>query len=242
MRSHGLKVLGLSLLAALGLMAITASAAQAELLNDNILVNGNPLGANESKNYLGEVGEGELLTAGGVKIHCENGDITGTIHGDGSGSAHVLYNGCTVVEEPFCEVYETLEDWKKGENEGHILATGKGQVFEHEGNHYLLVEGLGEEKVFADFGFAGELCPLPTFNVEEHQTVTGSTVLALPDALVNQLLHEVQTIDPATLEELFPEDGLFLGHEPAHLAGGTTGSVHLEEVEGEMPTWSVEPS
>ncbi len=231
MRKHGLKVLGLSLLTALGLMALSAGVAQAA---SEIQVKGAALVG--SKAVKGTVGAGELLTAGGVKIGCTAGTFGGEVFNTskvGKAKAKILYTGCTVLgADKFCKIYEELPMV----NQGSIAATGNGTFFVHtDGKHYLLVEGLEASKTFSDFLILDpellERCVLP----EGHYIVKGNTVLSLPDALTSQVTHSVTTIAPATLAALFPTHQLFLGAEKSHLEGGTTATVELESKE----VWNV---
>lgn len=235
---HGIKILGMTLLAALSLMAVTVVAAQAGEFRKG----GKTFAELKilEEPALGTATEGELLTAGEVKIHCTGGTGTAKIKQGGTGTAEALFTGCKVLgAEKTCTIFEELPEVGKES----IKATGNGKLLLHpeEGKagqeHYLLVEGLGESKLFADFLIKGKLCPLPT---AEHYTVTGSTVLKLPDILTSQLLHAAQTVDAVTLEKLFPKDQLFLGKEKADLAVGTTVSLHLFEVGGVMASWSGE--
>ncbi len=227
MRKHGLKVLGMSLLAALGLMALSAAAAQA---GSEIQVNGAAL--KTTKGVKGAVGAGELLTAGGVKIGCTAGTFGGEVFNSGAvGKIKVklLYTGCKVLgADTFCKFYEELPMV----GQGSIATTGVGTFFVHtDGKHYLLLEGLGESKTLADFLILDpellERCVLP----EGHYIVKGSNVYALPDALTTQVAHSITTIAPATLAALFPKDQLFLGAEKSHLEAGTTATVELESKE-----------
>jgi hypothetical protein len=222
MRKYGLKVLGLSLLAAIGLMAIGAAAAQA---GSEVTVEGVPLVG--EKNLKGTIGAGELLTAGGIKIGCSAGTFTGTLKNVskvGEGKVTALYTGCKVLgAEKVCEIYEELP--KVGP--GSIAATGEGKLIVHEGKHYLLIKGLGPTELFSDFVILDPLllerCTLP----EEDYLVTGLTLLSLPDILTLAKLHKAETLDPVLMAKLFPTHQLFLGKEKSHLAGGSSASVEL---------------
>ncbi len=231
MRKHGLKVLGMSLLAALGLMALSAAAAQA---GSEIQVKGAAL--KTTKAIKGVIGAGVILTSGGVKIACTAGTFTGEVFNSGAvgkAKAKLLYTGCKVLgAEKFCQIYEELPMV----GQGSIATTGVGTFFVHtDGKHYLLVEGLGVSKTLSDFVISDpellERCVLP----EGHYIASGSNVYALPDALTAQVTHSVTTIAPATLAALFPSDGSFLGAEKSHFEGGTTATVELESKE----TWNV---
>lgn len=91
---HGIKVLGLSLLAALGLMAVSAAGAQASgeftILGHSFT--NHPLG---SESVEGEFAQGELLVPGlNITFNCTGGLIFGTALLGGVAHVTVLYNGC----------------------------------------------------------------------------------------------------------------------------------------------------
>jgi hypothetical protein len=158
LRKHGLKVLGLGLLAAVGLMAFSATAAQAVWLESGATITG-------LKNATGEV---DLLGVfdvpeRNVEIDCaafkvKKGEILGNGHANGSNIAHVelLYESCTVngisplTADTPCEVYETQVDRENSTNPGNLLAKGLATIIDMGGTKYVEVEGtLEAEEVFA---------------------------------------------------------------------------------------------
>lgn len=148
LRKHGLKI-GLSLMAALSLMALGASVAQASWLESGTLITG-------LKTATGEVDLLGVLVVPdlGVELDCvgftvTEGVILGNNHANGSNVGHVtlLYTECNsysfsvihktgehqgtaldlLLDAP-CELYETTLDRTKLVNEGNILAKGLATV------------------------------------------------------------------------------------------------------------------
>jgi hypothetical protein len=226
MRKYGLKVLGLTLLAAISMMALSAAAAQA---GSEVFVEGKVLTG--EKPIKGTVGAGELLTAGGIQISCTGGTVTGTIKNKeamGSGNANATFSGCNVKSaESVCKVYDALNMF----NAGVILASAEALLSIHkDGKHYLLLKGLGEKEIFAEFAIEDPLlldrCPIAGDYV-----ISGLTVVALTNPLVEGKTQAGTTIAPATLESLFPTMQLFLGKEKSHLSGGVSASIELNSGE-----------
>jgi hypothetical protein len=118
----------------------------------------------------------------------------------GTVTAESLFNSCVVLEaEETCAIYEDEAadlNLTAAEKE-HILATGNGALALMGGEHFLLVEGSGVGNHFTTFYFHGKECPLPLA-----MSVSGGTVLKLPDLLTPELSHAVNMIAPATLASL----------------------------------------
>lgn len=221
---HGIKVLGLSLIAALGLMAFTAAAAQA---GEFSLTNGTPETTGTftakgvaSESIEGSVALGELLVPGlGISFHCTGGNITGTVLLKDASSkaiahANILYTGCTVKGNKFCQVYETHANMLAETNVGNIAASGLGELILMGGQHYLLVESASFATLYLLTSAKG--CTLPLENA-----VNGSTVLFIPNALTQSQNQTLIPLTQAELETLFPNHKLFYGTQAAWLDGGT---------------------
>ena len=139
-RTHGLKILGLSLLAVLGLMAVSAAGAQAE---GKFLIEGKDVSTLPLKTELvtGTAAAGKLLVPGlALTIECTLGDIDGTLEAEGMALVKVLFLGCKVEGNKFCKVYPTEADRNAKTNVEDLTATGLGLLKLMGGKHYLLVE------------------------------------------------------------------------------------------------------
>jgi hypothetical protein len=233
-RKHGLKVLGLSLLAALGLTAMSTAAAQA---GSEILVNEAALVG--EKAISGSIATGEILTTEiPIKISCTGGVFLGTIKNVskvGEGKVQILFTGCTLPGlEPSCQIYEELPKLAPKS----ILATGEFKLIVHEEKHYLLVKGLGESESFADFVVLDPLLLERCFLDEGHYGVRGLAVLGLPDILTLAKLHKIETLEPELTAKLFPSHKLVFydvfGGD--HLKSGTSAFVKLASGE----SWRVQ--
>ncbi len=222
---HGIKVLGLSLLAALGLMAFAASAqASGEFL---VEVGGVKKTFTEhgisSESVTGTIAEGELLVPGLLTINCTGGTFTGTLLLGGTVHANLLYSGCSVLGNAFCKPFETHAKMltNLAADRGFISASGLGLLELMGSKHYLLVEST-EAAAFSTIYLtpAAAGCALPL-----ESKVFGSTVLELPTALTMLLTQTVKTIPQAELESLWPSDILKYGNQNAWLDGGTASVV-----------------
>jgi len=227
---QGIKILGLSLLAAISVMAVSAAAAQAA----HFAIEGTPLAAGDSETVAGTGVEGELLVPGiGLNINCTSSAFTGTLLPAGAADASVLFSGCTVLGNKFCKIYENEANMNAKTNAGNILATGTGELHLHEGQHYLIVKGVGAEEIFTTvyFNTAAEGCNLGGLSM----VIKGLTALVLPTGLTN-LVN--QTIAPLTAADDLLLNGsaagqlnlklIFkFGNEPARLDGGEITNAHL---------------
>ena len=195
---QGLKLIGLSMLAALSLMAVMAASAQAsgEFRIGTPLKTFNEAKV-ESKEITGTVGAGEILTAGGLKISCTTGTGSGTVNKGGTASASVLFTGCKVASNKFCFVYDSLVG-EKLEGEGMLTAAGSGELVLMKENekavtkHYL----LAASSEFSKFDIFGPLCPLNEGEKPLKVVISGSSVVELPDALEDKVVHTIKSIAP----------------------------------------------
>jgi hypothetical protein len=202
MRAKNLtKILGLSLLVAVGVMAVSASAAQAKWL---LLRNGASVLLLELK---GEVLLGELRVPGlNLNIHCKKGSATAHLelnagptpaaHTVLTGTATGVFQECTVLEFSKCTVKSP------GAANGEIKASGKGEGKMTGEEVYALVSS----KEFASINVEGALCP---FEGLIEQPVNGNAKLTVTDPLKDETTKLVKLDD----------DGLFFGNEPATLEG-----------------------
>ena len=203
---RGLRALGLSLLAATGLMVFMAAAASAASFD----VNGK---SGLHATAVGSLKEEGLLKVAAQKIliHCATATVTeGLIYTDGTKAhATINYSGCkTLVEE------------KENEKCLPNILPVKVKILPitHSGKSYLLVEPLEAGKPFTTIHYNEEECALP-----ELPSVTGSVVFECENGSLTQescsTLKVNRLIRPAPAA-LFPSDTLQYGLNPATLEKG----------------------
>jgi hypothetical protein len=229
---RGVRILVLSLLTTLGLMAAGVAGAQAGefLIEENGVKKTFAQHNLAMEEFSGSIGENELLVEGGVKVFCNNGELKGTFFKGGKVNGKILFGGCSVLEEKKCIVYETeLSDKMKDFAGYYNIETTTGEAFLHNSAHYIWFEGEPLGVIwFGDNG--AEECPLPL-----SEAVSGSFAIKLPTALAPEVFQGFETItaaEEASIHKLFPELGLFLGNEEAHYKAGSTGSLHLTGTHG----------
>ncbi len=172
---HVVKVLGLSLMAALGLMAFTAVGAQAANLSPPF-THGKTfvLGVNTGLTSVIGTAEGTgtlLVPALSVEISCTDFEVlNGTVNSEGHGTAKVLFLGCQVFSinakgeltsaEPLpCQLLDSVSG-----KVGHVTAEALVLVALHENKDYLIFEQLNlvETTPLATLKYtAGTGCPIP---------------------------------------------------------------------------------
>jgi len=181
LRKHGLKVLGLSFLTALSLMALSAGGAQAAnfflILNaaETILSNLHATASGEI-DLLGVL----LIPELNFEVSCHKFTVKeGLILTDGVAHVQLLFETCLIdeiknkvtgllTELPKCKVYETAMDEELNLNAGNILAAALILVIKHEfkvgEKTESKIELLAHPKEaggrFATL-FFNELCPVP---------------------------------------------------------------------------------
>ena len=213
------RLLGLSMLVAVGVMAMSASGAQAKWL---LLVNKESVGKVTGE---GSFSGGQLLEQGGlgIKVTCAGGTGTATATSveegkkvTGSGSAN--FTGCDVVGNP-----EKCTVNSPGKTDGNVTASGTGELSHKEGLVYILLES--EE--FTTLIFGGALCP---FN-EVEAIIAGKAHIEIHNALEDLKLHQ------GLLDEL----ALTFGGNTAslHPNGASTGVVPVSLTEAGGGTWAI---
>jgi hypothetical protein len=199
---RNLKILGLSLLALVGVMAISASAAQAKWL---LLLNG----VSVLKEILNvTVNSGELLVPSlGLKIFCSGGTGTAGIelsadHKTLSGSVTGTFNKCKDLEfSEVCTVH--------GVGDGAETISAKGTGTASMEGEKVLVNAASSE--FANVEYLGEECPF----VEVDGRVSGSVTLEVLKPLEDANLHQVHLV----------KQNLLYGTAAAELHNGTKGGL-----------------
>jgi hypothetical protein len=213
----GIKILGLSLVAALSMMAVTAAGAQAA---GELKVNGAVLGAGLEAEISGTGAEGQLLVPGlGLTILCTSGLIlikVGNLANMAHGTAHVLYHGCHVVGDKFCKIYPTHLDRLMKTNAGLILATGLGLVIVNGGRHFAVASAASFTNILYT---EEEGCTLPS-----ETEVGGSAGFRIDTPTTESTSHQV--LDINSTEEGEIGVSLLYGEEPSTIDGGNaTGSL-----------------
>ncbi len=211
---HGLKVLGLALVAAISVMAVTAVAAQAA----NQVVIETKVETAETE-LEGTGGKGKLLVpALTLELECTTGKIKGkgknTAGSDFHGTAHILFHGCLVIGNKFCKVYPTAADRTAKTNAGLLLAEGLALIITSGASRYVKASQIGAAPFSTIFlTKAAEGCTLPAEN-----TVTGTAAFKIDTFGTEALEHELLDITPA--EETTLGVALKYGENPATLDEG----------------------
>ncbi|HXS33589.1 MAG TPA: hypothetical protein VN758_07455 [Solirubrobacterales bacterium] len=238
MRSKNLiKALGLSLMAALGLFAFTATGASAANLTPATHVHGKILVLGSEHllaNFTGHAALGQLLVPTlGVEIHCKLASIEGVLLSGlkGEALATVLFEDCKVYEWNGTTLGGQLPcNISNGGANHHITAKAILLVVTHEGKLYIVAEPDVAEPLKAGEPFveikyeSGKGCPIPL-----SQKVTGSYAFE-----ITGLLHPITTLNitpgNAALQTLLGT-GLFYGVSAATLDPGAAtialSGIHL---------------
>ncbi len=175
MRVRWLKIMGLSLLALTGVMAVSASGAQARWL---ILLNGVSVSSITVSNV--ELRNRILVPSLGLQIECN--ESTGTVEWTTSEEAKKLTasgsstnTGCVVLEfEEVCKVQSS------GKSSGSIFISGSGPV-SMESEEVLMAKMTSSK--FTNIELTGEECPY----VEIDGTLSGSILKTVLEALQNRI-------------------------------------------------------
>ena len=211
---HGLKALGLCLIAALGLIALSATAAQAagfDIEGTAITAEKDVTAESDSTSYILLVPKSNLETL------CKVFELDfGKIFPDGKTLAELLYKECDVLEHlsPLNKLPCWVQDnVKKILNEIHIKVEDK--LIEHKGKVYDLFFPHGGGTTFVTLEFTGAECPLPLAAVP----ITGSVVAEECTGTKDLKVKKVSQLIQEAAAGLFPSDGLFFGKNPATLIG-----------------------
>ncbi len=227
MHGRGLiKAATMSLLVAVGIVAVSASAAQA-----NWVLKKNKSSVSQLK-LKGNVLLTELLIPElEIAIHCTGGNMLATLTSGGggttlSGTASATLTGCKLLEfEKICTV-ESL-----GAGAGKINYSFSGNL-KMEGEKTFALVSNGE---FTKISITGALCP---FALEGSLTMAfgGSMTMNIVNPLTEQVNHLIEINDEELFygEEEVVLDGELL--EPGVHADSTV--VHMEEEIGS--TWAVQ--
>jgi hypothetical protein len=164
------RTLCLSVAAALGLMAFTAVAAQAEELSDGGKTGSFLVKKEKALVKLGvtfgftQIGTGTILVPGRVDILCTTGTAGGEFHNESDVLATATFTNCTTWQPVIilgnshtisipCTVQEP------------IVLSGLGSPKIHNGEPYILLEGsAGANQLFGHVTLSGAECPLTKLN------------------------------------------------------------------------------
>jgi hypothetical protein len=194
-RTRGLKVLGLGMLTALGLMAFTAPAAQA---TGDFTIGGKTFTAlgvkEETVTGKSEGSPAFLVPSINLQLVCEGATISGTLKAGGHGEETMTFSGCKTVKAP-CSA-------------DPIVAKFLSSIVLHAGETWMRFDPPSGSKAFTTILLLGEECPLPEVN-----ELSGAFIALVGSETVEQLLSF--KADEAT-NKLFGTSYAFGGH-PAFL-------------------------
>lgn len=224
---NSIKILGLSLLAVLGVLAVTAAAAQA----GEFRVNKSTFAASgiTSETFDGKVGASTFSVAWlGFEIKCASATLSGTASKGGSASVQANFVGCEVVGNKFCKIYPTKTDMEVKTNAGEIRISGQGATLLHGGNHYVKFP----QQTFTILFIKGAGCTLPV-----EMEAAGSAAVKLPSAL-SELVEQPFAAVAGKVESALLEVSVRCAGEPAEILG-SEGSLSLNGA-NKGKTWGLE--
>jgi hypothetical protein len=211
------KVLAPSLLALVGVMAASASAAQAKWL---LLKNGTAV---SSLNIVGSSSEGvSILVANGIEIRCGISTSSATVTANEfilTGTATVAFNSC--VELTFLAVCGTHST---GQPNGSVVASGKGTGGMVSVEEVYLQSG---KELFTTIEFTGEECPLAEINGATTGEVKITALTALKDTTSHMIHTEVKNLTFGEEAAIVETVGGYVVLGTIKEATGATFAVHL---------------
>ena len=205
---RGRKALGLSLVAAMGLMAFMATGASAVTWD----INGAEIKANENFTGKLKMGQTALLLIPNQKlvIHCTGFTVNqGLIRTDSTAHLKLTYTGCTTK----------VNGSENAKCKPEILqVSAKILPILHSSKIYLLVEPLTAGQPFTTLHFSEDVCALPPL-----PTITGSMVFQCENTAGTaqqdcKTATTPQYVGPAP-PALFPSDTISYGLNAAELHG-----------------------
>ena len=236
-RRNGLRALGVSLMAALGLMAFTAAGAQAAFL---YLEGGvTKTLAVESEPVVSAHNTGTLLVPGlNIEIQCKKVESDPTakvklLANSVVAHGHLLFTECESfeIENKVTKVKLTLlgscKPSSPGTASGTVLAGGLAELVLHEatGRTYVLFKPLSPKKEGEKVPFTIVVLP-ETCALAETSEVTGSLVAECGELVTgafggdkNCKTHRVEQLLQQAPQALFPTDQLKFGEQNASLDG-----------------------
>lgn len=211
LKKHGIKVFGLSLLAALGLMALTATGAQA----GEYTVEGKTFTSKAiaSETVSGGTSETSKILVPGLSltIECKKGKVSGSILLGGVTHLTTLLEECSVEGNKLCKTYETKAKMETGSEPGFLTGSGLGETVLMGGVHWWVI--LIKMTIYFEKSTKG--CTLPLEEVLE-----GCWTLKIPTFLIPSIIQKFLKLFQFELETLFPSNVLKYGNQTAWLDGG----------------------
>lgn len=207
----GFKVLGMSLLAAICLMACTAAGAQAE----EFRVSGKTFTAQSiaSETFDGTIEKTEFSVAWlGFALTCSSGTVSGTMFKGGSINASAEFSGCVIPGNANCTIYE--EEGEGGA--GQIYIQGSGSLVLHAGSHYAKFAS----PEFTTLFIVGAKCTL-----QEEMVASGSAAMRVPSALTELVNQQFVAVSSKSEGALLGVSVQCAGEPAAILGSG--GSLQL---------------
>ncbi len=212
---RNITLLGLALLAALSMMAVTAAGAQAE---GEFRIAGKALAEGEEAELEGTGGSSKLsvpnlkltIECGSVLLKAKVRNVQIGPFRHAHAEHHVMRHTCHVVGSTACTIYPTEEDLEKSTNAGLLLS------FTLQLDRLFLFWHYWVYKVSERFFYGGAKCTLP-----EEAEITGETAVKFGNATEEATEHTMEDIT-ATEEKELELSGLRYGSEPAELSGDST--------------------
>jgi hypothetical protein len=208
-----IKLIGLALLAALSLMAVTAVGAQAE---GEFRVEGKVLKEGEVAEGVGTGGASKFTVPSlGLTIECSSVLLEAFysnipfVHA--KAKHHWMHHFCFVEgAKEVCTIYPTEADLTKETFGGLLLSLNEflSRLFLF--SHYWVY------KYVEKFYFGGEECPFP-----EVGEITGESAIKFGSATTEATSHVMEDVTKKEEEEL-KLTGLFFNGKPAEMSGGNT--------------------
>lgn len=211
---RGIKIFGLTLLAVLSVMAVTAVGAQAE---GEFRVEGKVLKEGEEAVLEGSGGASKFTVPSlGLTIECSSvlleAHVTNIPFIHAHSKHHWMRHFCFVEGfEEACTIYPTEEDLTKKTFGGLLLSLNLFLIGLFGGSHYWLY------KLVETFYFGGEECPLAELVGE----LKGESAVKFGSATTEATSHTMEDVT-AKEEKEMGLTGLTFNGEPAELSGGNT--------------------
>lgn len=228
------RMFGVALVAALGVLAVSAAMAQAGSMQVN--VEGTLL--TEEMTGAGTAGAGKLLIPSQTELEIVCTAASGTAKAKNEatevvkGSVKLVFTGCVYQNSKNCIIYPTAAALLEKKRAGEIEAEGEAKVaLDGSKNLFVFGEGPGVSKRFASVFAAQE----GGCTISEKIEVKGNAALAIPNGTgqATTLAEKHEITDATAAEETALGKALGItmslkyGANPAELDAGTSTDLHL---------------